>query len=108
LYEPYGIAIVDEIQMIGNEERGAAWTNAILGLQAETIHLCGESRALSLVNKLCEFTNDELEERTYERYSKVYIEKNPFEISKLEEGDCLITFSTRSVHKIKNVLFSLI
>jgi ATP-dependent RNA helicase SUPV3L1/SUV3 len=89
--------------MIGNEERGAAWTNAILGLQSEVIHVCGEIRALSLVNKLCEFTNDELEERTYERYSKVYIEKTPFSLSKLEDGDCIITFSTRSVHKTKHV-----
>ena len=97
------MAVIDEVQMIGNEERGAAWTNALLGLQASTIHLCGEGRALSLVNKLCQVTGDELEERKYERYSRVFLEGNPFDIKDLQEGDCIITFSTRNVHRMKNV-----
>ncbi len=91
--------------MIGNEERGAAWTNALLGLQASTIHLCGESRALSLINKLCQITGDVLEERKYERYSKVLVEGKPFKLSNLEEGDCIITFSTKNVHKLKKVIY---
>lgn len=89
--------------MIGNEERGAAWTNALLGLQAETIHLCGEARALALIHKMTEYTGDELEERRYQRYSKIFVESNPFQLKDLQEGDCLITFSTRNVHKMKNV-----
>lgn len=99
----YDVAVIDEIQMIGSEDRGAGWTNALLGLQAQTIHLCGEGRALSLVNKICQITGDVLEERKYERYSKVFVEDKPFNIKDLQEGDCIITFSTKNVHKMKNV-----
>ena len=60
LNEKYDVGIIDEIQMIGDEDRGAAWTNALLGLQAETIHLCGDPRALSLVSKLCDLTGDKV------------------------------------------------
>ena len=58
--QKYHVGIIDEIQMIGDEDRGAAWTNALLGLQAETIHLCGDPRALSLVSKLCDLTGDKV------------------------------------------------
>jgi len=101
--EVYNVAVIDEIQMIGDEERGSAWTNALLGLQASTIHLCGEERALLLVKKLCEITGDYLEERKYQRYSRIFVEEKPFSIQDLQEGDCIITFSTKSVHQLKNV-----
>jgi ATP-dependent RNA helicase SUPV3L1/SUV3 len=38
------VAVIDEIQMIGNIERGWAWTQALLGLRAKEVHLCGEER----------------------------------------------------------------
>lgn len=60
LSEPYQVAIIDEVQMIGDEDRGAAWTNALLGLQAETIHLCGDPRALALVDRICQITGDKV------------------------------------------------
>ena len=45
----YDIAVIDEIQMIEDTERGYAWTNALLGLKAREIHLCGDERALRLI-----------------------------------------------------------
>lgn len=48
----YDVAIIDEIQLIEDPDRGFAWTNALLGLQAKEIHLCGDERALKLVHKL--------------------------------------------------------
>lgn len=56
--EDYKVAVIDEIQMIGDELRGAAWTNALLGLHAETVHLCGDPRALALVERICHITGD--------------------------------------------------
>jgi ATP-dependent RNA helicase SUPV3L1/SUV3 len=46
------VAVIDEIQMIGNIERGWAWTQALLGLRAKEVHLCGEERALPLIHEL--------------------------------------------------------
>jgi len=42
LTQRYDVAVIDEIQMIADERRGHAWTQALLGLQAEEIHLCGD------------------------------------------------------------------
>ena len=38
----YEVAVIDEIQMIGDVERGWAWTRVILGIKAKRIHLCGD------------------------------------------------------------------
>jgi ATP-dependent RNA helicase SUPV3L1/SUV3 len=54
----YDVAVVDEIQMIADSSRGNHWTNAVLGLQAHEIHLCGDPRAFGLVKTLCESTDD--------------------------------------------------
>ena len=45
LKKPMDVAILDEIQMISDKERGWAWTQAFFGLQAKEIHLCGEESA---------------------------------------------------------------
>ena len=60
LQNTYDVAVIDEIQLIEDSERGYAWTNAILGLQAKELHLCGDERALRLIAKLLEHTVDEL------------------------------------------------
>jgi ATP-dependent RNA helicase SUPV3L1/SUV3 len=38
--------------MLGEMERGWAWTSALLGVNSNNIHLCGDERALHLVSKL--------------------------------------------------------
>ena len=52
LNENVDVAVVDEIQMIGHQERGWAWTQALLGLKAKEIHLCGEERSVPLIKEL--------------------------------------------------------
>ena len=42
LNSQYDCAVIDEIQLIEDPERGYAWTNALLGLQAKEIHICGD------------------------------------------------------------------
>ena len=56
----YDVAVVDEIQMIADDQRGCAWTNAVLGLAAKELHLCGEDTAIPLVQELIAHTGDEL------------------------------------------------
>lgn len=47
--------------MIQDIQRGWAWTRALLGLNAEEIHLCGEESAVDLVKSLLADTLDEFE-----------------------------------------------
>lgn len=37
------VAVIDEIQMIGDEGRGWAWTRALMGVPANEVHICGDS-----------------------------------------------------------------
>lgn len=55
------VAIIDEIQMIRDTQRGWAWTRSLLGLCAKEIHLCGEASAIDLVKELMMDTGDEVE-----------------------------------------------
>lgn len=48
----YKVAVIDEIQMLRDLQRGSAWTKALLGLQAEEIHVCGEQAAVLLVRTI--------------------------------------------------------
>ena len=63
------VAVIDEIQMIGNPERGWAWTQALMGVKAKEVHLCGEARTVPLVRELCASVGDKLEIHEYERLS---------------------------------------
>lgn len=46
------VAVVDEVQMLGDGSRGHAFTRALLGLPAATLHLCGDAAALPLLRQL--------------------------------------------------------
>jgi ATP-dependent RNA helicase SUPV3L1/SUV3 len=35
------VAVIDEVQLLADPQRGAAWTRAILGLKCPEIHVCG-------------------------------------------------------------------
>lgn len=82
--EEYDVAVIDEIQMIGDKERGWSWTKAVLGTRAKRIHLCGDERAISLVSKLVEQCGGTLEERRYSRLGKLKLIPKKFDIENIE------------------------
>lgn len=91
--------------MIANDSRGHAWTNALLGLQADEIHLCGDSRAHNLIKKLCERTKDTYETKEYKRLSKLNVEHhNITSLKDLRVGDCIVAFSRQKLFTIKDAI----
>lgn len=42
------MAVLDEIQLLLDEQRGNAWTNALLGISTNHLHLCGANEPISL------------------------------------------------------------
>lgn len=99
----YDVAVVDEIQMIGDLERGGGWFTAVAGLAAHEIHLCGEETAIPLVEKLLKDTGDELIVRRYERLTPLVVENESLggDLTKVRKGDCIVTFSRSSIFGIK-------
>uniref|UniRef100_H3H1H3 RNA helicase n=2 Tax=Phytophthora ramorum TaxID=164328 RepID=H3H1H3_PHYRM len=99
---PWDVAVIDEIQLIGDPQRGWAWTRALFGLQAKEIHVCGSGEAVHLVKKFAETTGDEFELRSYERRSPLEIApKHLGSYSHIRPGDCVVAFSRRDIFQIK-------
>ncbi|CCE83433.1 Piso0_004008 [Millerozyma farinosa CBS 7064] len=102
LHKKMDICIIDEIQMIADTRRGEAWTNAVLGVQAREIHMCGEESAVSLISKLAEMTGDEIEIHRYKRLGKLSLMNKPINsLGNLMKGDCVIAFSKRKILELK-------
>ena len=55
------VAVVDEVQMLSELNRGGAWTRAILGLPVRELHLCGEPSAVLLIRRMLADLGEELE-----------------------------------------------
>jgi ATP-dependent RNA helicase SUPV3L1/SUV3 len=97
------VAVIDEIQMLGDRWRGWAWTSAFLGVKAKEVHLCGELRTVPLIKELCAMIGDDLEIHEYQRLSplKAMTKSLRGDLTKLEKGDCVILFSRVAIHKMK-------
>ncbi|KAG6604507.1 putative secreted RxLR effector protein [Phytophthora cinnamomi] len=99
---PWDVAVIDEIQLIGDPQRGWAWTRALFGLQAKEIHVCGSGEAVHLVRKFAETTGDDFELRSYERRSPLEISTTHLNnYSNIRPGDCVVAFSRRDIFQIK-------
>lgn len=102
LHKKMDICIIDEIQMIADPTRGSAWTNAVLGVQAKEVHLCGEESAVSLIREMLKSTGDELVIKHYLRLGKLTLCQKPVgRLENLQKGDCVITFSKRKILELK-------
>lgn len=97
------VAVVDEIQMIADESRGWAWTRALCGLPAKELHLCGDPSALPLVRELVKVMGDELEERTYDRFTTLKVEPRSLQgnMANVQKGDAVVAFSRKDIFEIK-------
>lgn len=100
LKKEYDIAIIDEIQMIDDSQRGAAWTRALLGLRCNEIHICGALNARELVEKILEDCNDDYEFKEYKRNIPLEVQDRNFSYNDVEEGDAIVIFSKKKVIQI--------
>lgn len=101
--KPLDVAVVDEIQMIADPERGSAWTNAVLGLPVREIHLCGEETAVPIIRDILKDTGDELVVNRYERLTPLEVQESSLggELSQIQKGDCVVVFSRDGIFAVK-------
>ncbi len=97
------VAVIDEIQMIANEERGWAWTQAFLGVQAKEVHLCGEERVVPLIQDLCARIGDKCVVHEYQRLNALAVmpESLNNDLTKLRKGDAVVAFSKVNIHRLR-------
>ncbi|WP_247869724.1 helicase-related protein [Herbaspirillum sp. ST 5-3] len=92
------VAVIDEIQMLGDRDRGAAWTAAVCGAPASVVYLVGALEARRAVEALAERLECPLEVHVLKRKAPLSMEaKAVRKLRNLRRGDAVIAFSRREV-----------
>ncbi|WBS04599.1 helicase-related protein [Pseudoduganella sp. SL102] len=95
---PVDVAVIDEIQMLADRDRGAAWTAAVCGAPARTVYLVGAPEARRAVEALAERLECPIEVHVMKRKGPLSMEPGPVrKVKNLRPGDALIAFSRRDV-----------
>lgn len=95
--QQYEVGVIDEIQMINDDQRGAAWTRALLGLKCKEIHICGAMNAKEVIVKILKDCNEEYEIIEYTRSIPLEVIDKSFSIKDIQSGDALVVFSKKRV-----------
>lgn len=105
----YDVAVIDEIQMVADPTRGAAWTRALLGLRCKEVHVCGGMEARNIVEQLAKACGDDFELHTYKRFTELQVSnrslarnfKKTGAYRNVQPGDCVVAFSRNDIFAIK-------
>lgn len=93
----YEVAVIDEVQMVANAQRGDAWTRAILGLCCPEIHLCGALNAKEQLLKMIADCGDDFEIKEYTRLVPLQPQRGHVKFSDVKHGDAMVAFSKKRV-----------
>ncbi|MEA4814417.1 MAG: helicase-related protein [Oscillospiraceae bacterium] len=93
----YDVAVIDEVQLLADSQRGDAWTGAILGLRCPEIHLCGAELARDQLITIIRDCGDDYELKEYRRLVPLQLEREPVSLQDVGPGDALVAFSKRNV-----------
>lgn len=104
--EHYDVVVIDEAQMVADKDRGWAWTKAILGINADEIHICAAPYAKDIIIHTIEECGDDFEVVNHYRQTPLLMDEDKFKLraDKIQKGDALIVFSRRAVHAIAREL----
>jgi len=92
------VAVIDEVQMLEDAERGSAWTAAVCGVPAQTVYLLGSPTAEPALRALAARLGVPLEVEHLERMAPLEVDPKPaMGLNALKQGDALIAFSRRDV-----------
>ncbi|MBF0620414.1 MAG: hypothetical protein HQL54_00660 [Magnetococcales bacterium] len=107
LKHEYDICVIDEAQMLGDPDRGWAWTQAILGAQADEVCVIAAPEALPAIKKLLKLTGDPYDIVRLERLTPLTLIQKPIKTYKdLEPGTAIIAFSRSGVLRMKQKIES--
>lgn len=100
------VAVIDEIQMLQDPDRGSAWTAALVGVPARHVYVCGSDAVTHLCTSALEAMSEAYDITYLERKTPLLIEDsaicgyqyNRWRLKgKLQAGDAVIAFSRKDV-----------
>ncbi|WP_122893855.1 helicase-related protein [Arcobacter peruensis] len=98
------VAVIDEVQMLGDIDRGWAWVNAIIGCPAKKVIMTGSVNALEAIKKIATYLGEELEVVRHKRKTELKVNEKYTSLDNLKEGTALIAFSRADVLKLRHRL----
>lgn len=98
------VAVIDEIQMISDPQRGWAWSAALVGVPAKHVYLVGSEDCLPYILPILNKLGESYEIKKFERKNKLSVSPVLGSIDELREGDALIAFSRKEALRLKNIL----
>lgn len=100
----YEVAVIDEAQMIADPFRGHHWLEAICLVNADIVNICLAPEALPLIEKILARLGVEYETSKHERLVPLKFSGTFRDITAVEPGDAVITFSRKNVLQLSAVL----
>ena len=101
---PSDICVIDEVQMLGDVDRGWAWVNAIIGAPANKVIMTGSVNALDAIKKIAHYLGEELEIIKFQRKVPLDFLQAAIPFKEITPETALIAFSRKEVLKIKSKL----
>ncbi len=96
----YAVAVLDEIQLAFDRDRGWAWVAAYCGVAAETLIVTGPDAAEPVIRRLAELCGDELEVHHRERQGELHYE-GVLDWRRVPPRSAVIGFSRTMVLELK-------
>lgn len=100
--KPIDVAVIDEAQMIFDESRGWAWTQAIVAVPAKEVIIICSAYAVPAIENLLGLCGERCTVRTFERKQHVELLPQPVPTSALKLGDAVVAFSRRDVLMLRD------
>lgn len=98
------VAVIDEVQMLNDRDRGWAWVNAIIGAPAKKVIMTGSVNALKAVQQLAKYLDEPLIVQKFERKNPLQTTQSAISLKHLKSGTALIAFSRAEVLRLKHQL----
>ncbi len=100
--KPIDVAVIDEAQMIFDNFRGWAWTQAIVAVPANEVIIICSAYAVPAIENLLGLCGERCEVRVFERKQHVELLPQPVPIASLKLGDAVVAFSRRDVLMLRD------
>lgn len=99
------VCVIDEAQMLGDADRGWAWTQAILGVRADRVCVIGAPESQPAIEKLLRLTHEPFDVVNLERLTPLRLLEAPFTtFQMLQPGTAIVAFSRSAVLGLKETL----
>jgi len=100
--KPIDVAVIDEAQMIFDNARGWAWTQAIVAVPANEVIIICSAYAVPAIENLLGLCGERCTVRHFERKQHVELLPHQVPLKALKLGDAVVAFSRRDVLMLRD------